>query len=112
MALVDIIGSPVITHLPNDVAAVQGKTVNFTCFVDSDPLHTTLWYFRGDELSNSSKYQISDATLIILDLTLDDSGNYSCLVVNVHGNVSASAELKVQGQMSRKKRREKGRKGG
>ena len=72
----------------------------------------TLWYFRGDKLSNSSKYQISDTTLIVLDLTLDDAGIYSCLVVNVHGNESASAELKVQGQMSRKKRREKERKKG
>ena len=97
VGLVSFIGSPVITNLPNDMEAIQGKAVNFTCSADSEPLHTTLWLFRGNELSNSNKHQISEMTLTIFDLTLDDAGTYSCLVLNTHGNASASATLKVQG---------------
>lgn len=82
---------------------LAGSTAEFTCSAVARPQHTTEWLKDNVQLSNSSKYQITglgtpNSTLNIFNLSLADSGNYTCIANNVHGNASTSDELFVQGK--------------
>ena len=82
---------------------LAGSTAKFTCSAVARPQHTTEWLKDNVQLSNSSKYQITGlgtptSTLSIFNLSLADSGNYTCIADNVHGNASTSDELFIQGK--------------
>ena len=82
---------------------LAGSTAKFICSAVARPQHTTEWLKDNVQLSNSSKYQITGlgtptSILNIFNLSLADSGNYTCVADNVHGNASTSDELLIQGK--------------
>uniref|UniRef100_A0A7N8Y7R6 Ig-like domain-containing protein n=1 Tax=Mastacembelus armatus TaxID=205130 RepID=A0A7N8Y7R6_9TELE len=75
----------------------QGSTARLQCTVKGSPeLHTT-WFLNNNELSAGGRYVISlkdgVSTLEVQDLTLSDSGNYTCEVLNESGCESCSTKV-------------------
>uniref|UniRef100_A0A3B3V3U7 Ig-like domain-containing protein n=1 Tax=Poecilia latipinna TaxID=48699 RepID=A0A3B3V3U7_9TELE len=78
----------------------RGSTARLQCTVKGSPeLHTT-WFFNNSELSSGGRYAASFkdgvATLEINNVTLSDSGSYSCEVLNESGCESCSTKVTVK----------------
>ena len=94
--------APVIISSSTIVDVELGKNANITCEAVSEPVHITNWSFGNVFLTNSSKYLITgngtvSNTLTIFNVSVQDGGNYRCLVNNVHGDNVAVSDLRVQG---------------
>ena len=93
------IAAPVITVSPNNTIQLEGSNVMFQCEAISEPLYTVQWQFNETFINNNNDYLINQSTgeLTVFNITLTDTGIYTCIVENIHGNDSASATLSVQG---------------
>ena len=92
-------GCPIEIEEPADNKAIEGESVTFRCSIQSEPAHMSNWRFNGEVLVNDSKYTIEDSSekLIINSVNLTDAGEYTCTAENIHGTVSTSGMLFVQG---------------
>ncbi|KAK6963489.1 hemicentin-1, partial [Biomphalaria glabrata] len=80
------------------ITSPVGSTVSLTCTVSSNPsLSSFYWTKIGsgllDPSSNTSKYSggtISNTTLTISGIQVQDSGNYTCSAGNTIGNTTSS----------------------
>ena len=77
----------------------------FNCSAEAEPLQTVQWFFNDIILpTGGSKYTTDDVNtstygrLTVHGVNQNDTGSYTCVVSNTHGNASASAYLHVQGQ--------------
>ncbi|XP_067874547.1 carcinoembryonic antigen-related cell adhesion molecule 5-like isoform X2 [Heterodontus francisci] len=61
---------------PDLPAYITGRTVTFSCSVDSSPPAELEWYLNGISLQQKGQQ------LIITSITLNDSGNYTCQAFN------------------------------
>ena len=89
-----------ITEGPMNLQVVDGETATLNCSVVAEPMPTFLWLFEDTVLTNDYRHHINTldagtSSLTIFDISVSDTGNYTCLVVNQHGNDSATAELQV-----------------
>ena len=78
---------------------LEGLNVTFECEAVAEPLYTVEWQLNETSLNNSSnKYLVNPITgqLSIYSVVLEDTGMYTCIVDNIHGNDSASATLTIQ----------------
>lgn len=75
-----------------------GSSVRLKCESTGKPKPSINW-FHNHNLIQASREESRKGrwTLVIYDLKLEDSGNYSCFIVNPYGNVSASFILDVVG---------------
>ena len=117
------LASPLIIEGPSDVETVEESDAEFSCSATGEPLPTIQWYFMDILLSDSPKYTITNdqselvsrngsgieyssgsgsdvqsdiatiSALRVSNVSQSDSGSYTCLAVNDHGNDSATAEL-------------------
>ena len=94
---------------PHNTSQLEGNNVTFTCNATAEPIHTVEWSFNNFTLpyDDVTKYLIdvssddaSYGALTVFDVQLNDTGQYTCLVNNTHGNDTASAYLTVQGKPS------------
>ena len=97
-----LIARPMIIEEPVDIKQLEGDTAQLTCAVTGEPLPDIRWELIDHVLTNSSRVVITGqssghSTLVIHNVVLVDAGNYVCTATNEHGNVSASAELQIQG---------------
>lgn len=71
------------------------------CKVSGSLPITAKWYKDGKEIPDSAKYRSlcheNTVSLEVNNLSLTDSGNYSCNATNVAGSDSCSAVLTVKG---------------
>lgn len=86
----------------DDEGAMGGTSTRLMCVVLSGDLPMNIiWLKDGDKIekSNAKTHQLDDYTAILSlsQLSLSDSGSYSCVASNNAGNVSHSSELKVKG---------------
>jgi len=82
----------------NNVDAKLEDVAMVTCSSSSPYVIAMLWRYRGEVLSNSSKYIISDSknmsTLRVVNVTRNDFGSYSCEVTDsVHRTTTATGYL-------------------
>ncbi len=94
--------SPTIHQVPSDVNKLEGRSVTFSCNVTGEPQPSLQWELGAIVLENNTRlFEISETsvngTLTVHDVGLMDAGIYSCIATNVHGTISASATLQVQG---------------
>jgi len=92
-----------IVHPPQSLSAIKASRVTLDCGVERDPsvVVTWHWFVSTNEISSSSDPRMSvnsvDGGLTIRSVRNTDIGRYSCFVVSIAGNDSASAELEVIG---------------
>ncbi|XP_071965528.1 peroxidasin homolog isoform X2 [Antedon mediterranea] len=91
---------------PTDVEVSQGKSVYFTCRATGDPEPSITWLRNKVEIETSieqqpdAKYTIlTDGTLMILDASGEDEGDYECMARNAVGEaVTRTASLSYFGE--------------
>ncbi|XP_068980259.1 peroxidasin isoform X1 [Bombus flavifrons] len=78
---------PRIMNGPQDVEVRLGGTISFTCEVIGDPIPEIKWMRDSNEVSaDGNRYVIEDdGTLIISDVTEQDTGEYECMAKSEMG---------------------------
>ena len=101
MCLFCFLVSPIITISPKYEQEVEyRKTATFNCTASGNPSLTISWRFASNTLnSNSQRYNIiisgNSSTLVLRDLSRDDSGIYECHADNTLGSNSKTSKLIV-----------------
>lgn len=78
----------------------MGDDAIFRCATTSEPPHNVIWKFNNVEISNGTKYVITQVStsvseLRVVNVDADDAGFYMCDVQNEHGDDVDEAELTV-----------------
>ena len=94
-----------IVRPPQSLSAIKASQVSLECGVERDATVAVTWRWSvgGADISSSSDSRMSvssvDGSLTIRSVRNTDIGRYSCFVVSVAGNDSASADLEVIGNV-------------
>ena len=96
--------APIITENPLSLQVLEGDIATFTCLALAEPMPIFQWMFEDMLLTSNDKYKIrsisSDSSLLVInDISVSDIGEYTCVVMNEHGNDSATAEMQVLGEL-------------
>lgn len=84
-------------QLYNATQKYTGSTAIFNCSAYSPVEANFTWLFNKHTMpsSNASKYKVKKWFMSVHDLSLEDSGEYSCLICNAYGCIERSSHLKV-----------------
>uniref|UniRef100_A0A3B3DLH4 non-specific serine/threonine protein kinase n=1 Tax=Oryzias melastigma TaxID=30732 RepID=A0A3B3DLH4_ORYME len=93
----------------SDASCESGDNVTLRCKVCGRPRATVTWHGPDDNTLSSDghhsityryslNFDIGEASLRILGASLEDSGMYTCVAINVAGTSSSSASLTVSGK--------------
>lgn len=81
----------------------QNEYTRYECKIGGSPEIRVLWYKDETEIQESSKFRMSFldsvAVLEMHNLSVEDSGDYTCEAHNAAGSASSSTSLKVKGQI-------------
>eukprot|EP00795_Rhopilema_esculentum_P016945 gene16945-8438_t len=88
---------PRISEHPRDVTVVRGLSATFKCEARGYPQPEIKWYHNNVLVSNDERKHLTDngKVLKLRMITVDDKGEVKCIAVNILGNASSSANLKV-----------------
>ncbi|XP_035671644.1 Down syndrome cell adhesion molecule-like protein 1 homolog isoform X1 [Branchiostoma floridae] len=87
---------PSFTQLPVDTQALVHESPLLPCQATGDPVPAISWFFDGNPVTDSSKYDISTSgNLQVMGITNADEGVYLCRAENVLGSVEQGALLTV-----------------
>ncbi|XP_041029531.1 myosin light chain kinase, smooth muscle-like isoform X1 [Carcharodon carcharias] len=91
---------PFFSQALEDLEEVEGSASCLQCHIEGYPDPEVIWYKNEDPLTESSHFQINyqedgSCSLIITNLTQEDSGHYTCKAVNALGEQTCSATLIV-----------------
>lgn len=91
----------------------QGSNVLLEYFTIADPAPTVQWFFNNQPLDvvlNTDKYNVTltssqphcyvvtNSTLEIFDIQIQEIGNYTCQATNIHGNETSTFQLQLKGK--------------
>ncbi|XP_035983700.1 sialic acid-binding Ig-like lectin 14 [Fundulus heteroclitus] len=82
------------SHITGATTVKEGDTLNLTCSTDSFPQPLIVWTKHspsGIHLHNDT----GSATLVVSNVTAEDSGQYFCTATHLGSMVSVSADVKV-----------------
>ena len=83
-------GPPGIVSQPQDQTVPQGSTATFSVGADGQAPFQYQWYFNGtNKLSTAANPTATNATLVLTDLQVSQSGIYSLVVSNALGSVTS-----------------------
>ncbi|XP_042876956.1 roundabout homolog 2-like [Penaeus japonicus] len=103
-ATLTVVDAPQLTQKPQDVQVVSGERAKLSCVVNGDPEPLVLWrlpdadktaLLSAGQTSGRASVDESSHTLLLQDVTTDDSGAYHCWGISNGGGVTARAELTV-----------------
>ena len=82
---------------PKDQIVLVGQLASISCFARANPSDISYsWEKDGKVLTNSSRVTVLDHVLLIDNVTLEDTGNYTCVPKNSIGTgMTATASLLV-----------------
>ncbi|KAM5135626.1 myosin light chain kinase, smooth muscle-like isoform 2-T2 [Mantella aurantiaca] len=91
---------PVFSSQLKDQAEVVGSSARFHCHIEGFPDPEVLWFFSGQPIQESKRFQIEyedsgSCMLVISDVSPSDAGLYTCQASNAHGHVETSSRLTV-----------------
>ena len=88
---------PFFLKKPQDANVLVGDIVSFEVNVEGTPTPTVKWYNeKGEEIPETGRLCcLSNGTLTIKDVILDDEGIYKCVAANEAGEVPCQVELLV-----------------
>ncbi|XP_023947919.2 titin [Bicyclus anynana] len=95
-----------ITQLNGPTKLVEGQSAHYECRIEPypDPNMRVEWYFNGKVLQSGHRYRTAFdfgfAALDILTVYGEDSGEYTCKVINNLGQAISSIKLNVQSKES------------
>lgn len=95
-----------VSPLLSNVNVLQFNDAQLRCTVTAEPQPTIQWFF-GSQPVNLSRYSVGFyngsqmreyySVLSINSSMMSDTGDYTCVLANVHGPVNATAHVEVQG---------------
>nr|XP_053621031.1 uncharacterized protein LOC128681264 isoform X5 [Plodia interpunctella] len=98
----DIWYPPIIHVEPSNVTVVEGSKLLLQCEYVSNPssLTNVIWYRNGEvvNVNDTGHFQggtTNQHSLIILNVTGEDMGNYTCLLANFVGNSTSETSIDV-----------------
>ena len=91
---------PRISKHPKDVTVVKGLSATFKCEARGYPQPEIKWYHNSVLVSNDERNYLTDNgnALKMRMISVDDKGEVKCVAVNILGNSSSYANLKVHGK--------------
>ncbi|XP_045531935.1 titin isoform X5 [Pieris brassicae] len=95
-----------VTQLNGPSKLVEGQSAHYECRIEPypDPTMRVEWYFNGKVLQSGHRYRTAFdfgfAALDILTVYGEDSGEYTCKVINNLGQATSSINLNVQSKES------------
>uniref|UniRef100_A0A1A8FQN5 Leucine rich repeat containing 4C n=1 Tax=Nothobranchius korthausae TaxID=1143690 RepID=A0A1A8FQN5_9TELE len=90
--------APVIVEPPTDLNVTEGSAAELRCRASS--LTSVSWITPNGSIMTHGAYKVrisvlNDGTLNFTNVTMQDTGTYTCMVSNSAGNTTASATLNV-----------------
>jgi titin len=91
-----------VTQLNGPSKLVESQSAHYECRIEPypDPNMRVEWYFNGKVLQSGHRYRTAYdfgfAALDILQVYGEDSGEYTCKVINNLGQATSSIKLSVQ----------------
>ena len=83
-------------HLPVTLAKRASSAI-FNCEAYGYPKPSIIWYSSGRDLRNTKKYrQLANGSLEILNVRVEDAGEYECTASNALGRKTVVRKLQVQ----------------
>jgi hypothetical protein len=82
-------GPPMITAQPQSPTILAGATTNLSAGISACPPLTYQWYFNGTNILANG----TDATLVLTEVTTDDTGEYTLIISNPHGSITSAPAL-------------------
>lgn len=95
------LGPPTLAHQYKRRQVVDvNSTKKLVCPVEADPPALNQWYKDGNDVNGIwDKFKIlSDGSLRISEITMEDAGNYWCKAVNGFGSVFVNYTVIVKGK--------------
>ncbi|KAF4072128.1 hypothetical protein AMELA_G00270790 [Ameiurus melas] len=92
---VDVLGPPIIIKGLSDQTVRSGSFVQFSCATSGNPVPNITWFFNSSPVSSSPRLQISNSTLRIFSVTVQDQGMYQCVLDNRIGSAQSAARLSI-----------------
>ncbi|CAH0746151.1 unnamed protein product [Diatraea saccharalis] len=85
------------TALPaNRTIKLPEPFVSFDCDAVGKPNPHITWFLNDKKIVLTDKISIKkNGTIVIHNVELNDRGNYTCLAENIHGKITASADLQI-----------------
>ncbi|XP_035381022.1 cell adhesion molecule-related/down-regulated by oncogenes isoform X2 [Electrophorus electricus] len=93
---VNVLGAVSVLRGLSDQTVTAGSPVLFTCTARGNPAPKIIWLFNSFPILPSPRLQISDSSLRISSVTIQDQGMYQCLIDNGIGSEQSAARLIVQ----------------
>ena len=72
----------------------EQENVTFTCSADGDPMPNITWSKENGLLAVNRSVEI-EGNLLLVNVSREDSGNYTCNATSEVGSILSSAELVV-----------------
>ena len=87
----------ILKQLKNDDVQ-NGTSYKLNCTADGDPALQYSWNLNGRQYVPNGVLLNGSKTLHINPVTIDNEGIYACIVTNIEGNASTTANITVFGQ--------------
>lgn len=87
---------PYFVIQPTDTQVVVGNHFILRCEAESHEGHThTRWLVDGQEVGGARREVLGDGSLLVVKTELSDSGDYTCSASNQHGEMNATAHVRI-----------------
>ena len=86
----------ILKQLNNDDVE-NGTSYKLNCTADGDPALQYFWNMNGRQYIPNAVQVNENKTLHINPVTIDNEGTYTCMVTNIEGNASTTANIAIFG---------------